>query len=111
MSELVNQEPININISNSTSSNGSNQSIISKILDVSLKILIPVGLLLGIGFLYLLITVVIPFVVDFGGTFAGLFGGDGGVGGFIANSGRFIFGPVGAIITGTGTLISWAVGR
>ena len=104
MSELLNQEPININISNSTSS-GSEQSFLGKILDTGLKVLIPLGILFGIALIYVIITVVIPFITNV----------TSGLGDFLGTDEAallpFAFGPIGGIIAGTGTLLGWIVGR
>lgn len=104
MSELVNQEPIAINISNSTSS-GSEQSFFSKILDTGLKILIPLSLLFGIALIYLIITVVIPFITGVVSGLGDVLGTDE------AKLLPFLFSPIGGLLTGAGTLFGWVVGR
>lgn len=95
MSENVEKiEGINININNSDSSEGGT-SFLDRIFDIGLKLIIPVGLILGLIAVVVLVRVVLPLVnvvseVDF--PLSGI-------------------GPIGVIVSGAGAFFGWLVGR
>ena len=99
MSEVLDQaDGINININNADSSSGST-SFLDRIFDIGLKLIIPVGLILGLIAVVVLVRVVLPLVnvvagVDLDGTILSV----------------LPFG-VGGLITGFGAVAGWLVGR
>ena len=95
MSENVEKiEGINININNSDSSEGG-RSFLDRIFDIGLKLIIPVGLILGLIAVVILVRVVLPLVNVVGELDLPLSG----------------FGPLGAFVAGFGAFAGWIVGR
>ena len=63
MSETVNPDQgINININNSDSNQGSSPSILDRIFDIGLKLIIPLGLILALIVVVVLVRVVLPLI-------------------------------------------------
>ena len=99
MSEILDQaDAINININNSDSSGGST-SFLDRIFDIGLKLIIPLGLLIGLIAVGVLVRVVLPLVDFVGGVDLG-----GSLGIVLP------FGLSGAI-AGFGAVAGWLVGR
>ena len=94
MSETANAEGINIEINNADSNTGGGNSILDRIFDIGLKLLIPLGIVLGLVIIGA-IFVVVPKLLSFAG-----------------NLGEFssflpLFGPIG----GLGAVAGWFIGR
>lgn len=100
MSETVMPEGVNININNSdsNSSQGSSGSFLDKLFDIGLKLIIPLGLLFALVAILIVVKLVLP-LVGFVTDTANLPG--------IAN----LFPPFTGIITALGVVGGWIFGR
>lgn len=97
MSETIEQaEGINISINNSDSNAGGGGSFLDRILDIGLKLIIPLGLILALIVAVVLVRVVLPLVNIVGGLDVSFLG---------------LLGPAGGVIAGIGALAGWIVGR
>ena len=95
MSETVNSEGINISINNSDSNSGGG-SIIDRLFDIGLKLLIPLGIVLGLVLIGAILYVV-PKIVEIFEQISGL--------------GLDVFTPLLFPIGGLGALFGWLTGR
>ena len=95
MSETVNTEGINISINNSDSSNGGG-SIIDRLFDIGLKLLIPLGIVLALVLIGAILYVV-PKIVEIFESISGL--------------GLDVFSPLFFGIGGLGSVFGWLTGR
>jgi len=100
MSETVMPEGVNININNSdsNSSEGSSGSFLDKLFDIGLKLIIPLGLIFALVAILIVVTLILP-LVDFVTEDLNLGG--------IAN----LFPPFTGLITGLGLVGGWIFGR
>jgi len=92
MSENSQAEGINININNSDSNNQSG-SFLDKIFDIGLKLILPLGLIIGLIAIIIVVRIVLP-LIDF-------------VGGVDIPLSGFLFPQV----AGLGALFGWLTGR
>ena len=96
MSENANAEGINIQINNADSNTGGGGGILDRIFDIGLKLLIPLGIVLGLLIIGALLLVV-PKILSVLSTAADL--------------GLTEFLPVLAPIGGIGAIFGWFIGR
>mgnify|MGYP005729834573 CR=1 FL=1 len=99
MSENVNTEGINININNNDTNNGGGGSFLDRIFDIGLKLIIPLGLIIGLVVIVVLVRVVLPLVNIVGELDIPL--------GFLLTG----LGPIGVIVGGIGSFAGWLIGR
>lgn len=92
MSENIPAEGINININNSDSNSGGG-SIIDRLFDIGLKLILPLGLIIGLIAIIIVVRIVLP-LVDF-------------VGGIDIPLSGLLFPQV----AGLGALFGWLTGR
>ena len=93
MSETVADQGINININNSDTNSGSSGSFLDKIFDIGLKLILPLGLIIGLIAIIIVVRIVLP-LIDF-------------VGGIDIPLGGLLFPQV----AGLGALFGWLTGR
>jgi hypothetical protein len=100
MSETVMPEGVNININNSdsNSSEGSSGSFLDKLFDIGLKLIIPLGLLFGLVAILIIVKLVLPLV------------------GFVTDTSNLpgianLFPPFTGLITSLGLVGGWIFGR
>ena len=99
MSENITPEGINININNSDNNQGGSSGVgglLERLLDIGLKLIIPVGLLIALLAVVIIVRVVIPAVEILGDLDIPL---------------SLIPGPLGLIAGVGGTLFGWLAGR
>jgi hypothetical protein len=96
MSENANAEGINIQINNADSTSTGGGSFLDRIFDIGLKLLIPLGIILGLVIIGAIL-VVVPKILSFFST--------------ITDLGLTQFLPLAAPIGGLGALAGWLIGR
>ena len=105
MSENANTEGINIQINNADSTNGGG-SFLDRIFDIGLKLIIPLGLLLGLVVIVVLVRVVLP-LLSIGGEVVDSVLDLPGIGNFFL----FLASPIAGVTAGVGSALGWLVGR
>lgn len=106
MSENANQDGINIQINNADSTNSGGGSFLDKIFDIGLKLIIPLGLLIGLVVIVVLVRIVLP-LVSLGGDVVEGFVDLPGFGNFVL----FIISPIAGVTAGVGSFLGWLSGR
>lgn len=96
MSETSNADGINIQINNADSNTGGGSSFLDRILDIGLKLLIPLGIVLGLVIIGGIL-IVVPKILSIAGD--------------ISDLGLFQFLPLFAPIGGLGAIAGWFIGR
>jgi len=96
MSETANSDGINIQINNADSNTGGSNSILDRIFDIGLKLLIPLGIILGLVIIGAIL-VVVPKILSIFST--------------ISDLGLTQFLPLAAPIGGLGAIAGWFIGR
>lgn len=96
MSETVTMDGINIEINNADSNTGGGNSILDRIFDIGLKLLIPLGIILGLVIIGAILVVVPKILSVFSS---------------ISDLGLTQFLPLFAPIGGLGAIAGWFIGR
>lgn len=106
MSENANQDGINIQINNADSTNGGGGSILDRIFDIGLKLIIPLGLLFGLVVIVVLVRIVLPLLGLAGDVVEDVVELP-----YFGNFVLFIISPIAGVTAGVGSFLGWLSGR
>ena len=106
MSENANQDGINIQINNADSTNGGGGSILDRIFDIGLKLIIPLGLLFGLVVIVVLVRIVLPLLGLAGNVVEDVVELP-----YFGNFVLFIISPIAGVTAGVGSFLGWLSGR